>query len=102
MTGRYPSVIDGDPPVTASGGHACERSVHWDGTQPHCGEPAAVITRAMCVHEHYGEGYTCWACLSDMRKQCDDGDWKCEVCAQGPEPHDCPMPMTVKILEASS
>jgi hypothetical protein len=102
MSGRYPSVVTGEPPVTASGRPACERSVHWDGTQPNCGEPADVITRAMCVHEHYGEGYTCRACLSELRKRCDDDQWACEVCATGPEPHDCPMPIQVVELEHAS
>ena len=89
----------GPVPVDAAGHPVCEVSLNWDGTHPRCGEPAIAKTRAMCVHEHYGEGYVCAGCLSDMRKAGDDGGWTCTECARGPESHDCPMPLQVIPLE---
>jgi hypothetical protein len=88
----------GEPRHGPDGRPACERSLNWDGKPPFCGEPADVMTRAMCVHEHCGETYTCWACLSGLRKFCGDSEWECEQCWDGPQPHACPMPMQVTPL----
>jgi hypothetical protein len=83
----------------ASAAPACALSLNLDGCDPICAEPAAVLVKAMCVHEHYSEFHACWACRSDMRKCCDDSEWTCDECRRGPEPHRCPMPMQVTVLE---
>jgi hypothetical protein len=99
--GLYPADTGGGPPAGPGGDPLCERSVHWDGSKPSCGKPATALTRAMCVHEHYGEGYVCDGCLAMMRLLGDDSGWCCEECQRGPESHECPMPMQVIPLEAS-
>jgi hypothetical protein len=91
---------DGPVPVDAAGHPRCERSLNWTGKLPHCGEPAVALTRAMCLHEHLGEGYICWGCLAEMRQFCEDTEWECQACGEGPEPHGCPMPITVTILDS--
>jgi hypothetical protein len=47
----------------------------------------------MCVHEHYGEALVCADCLPLTEP--DSLDWTCSECDDGPQPHECPMPMTV-------
>lgn len=70
-----------------------ERSLNWDDKPPLCGKPAAFRTWAMCVHEHYGEALVCAECLPLTEP--DDPDWTCTECEDGPQSHECPMPMTV-------
>ena len=79
----------------------CGASLAWNGKPPWCHEPAAMLARAGCVHEHVGEIPVCWACLSGLRKFSADGDWECQACWSSPEPHACPMPMVVIPLGAS-
>jgi len=74
----------------------CRRSLNWDGNEPFCDEPAAVIVRSVCVHEHIEDEPACWHSLSDMRKlDPDDRGWDCDLCAEGRSPHECPVVVTV-------
>jgi hypothetical protein len=70
----------------------CGASLNMDGYPPWCGEPAYWLSRAMCVHEHYGEHPVCWGCMAGQRRV--SGLWECTECASGPQPHVCPMPAT--------
>ena len=38
--------------------------------------------------------------LAEMRQFCEDTEWECQACGEGPEPHGCPMPITVTILDS--
>jgi hypothetical protein len=79
----------------------CEQSVNWDGKPPLCGEPAGAIIRAACIHEHVGEAVVCWGCLAEERRTADEEEWLCVRCAEGPDPHDCPMPQVVIPLDGA-
>ncbi len=78
----------------------CGASVNMDGYPPWCDEPAYWLSRAMCVHEHYGEHPVCFACMAEEDRA---GDlWECTECANGPQPHRCPMPVTFSVLDGAA
>ena len=94
--------LPSEPHADETGRLLCERSLNWDGEPPMCGERATFRVRSMCVHEHLGEANICTGCLAEERRFCDDREWECEVCAFGPDAHDCPMPQTVTALDGGA
>lgn len=54
------------------------------------GEPYARVTLA-CVHEHDGTSHVCRECVDTLRVLIAAGDFVCEPCMTGREPHRCPV-----------
>ena len=88
------------PAVGVPVSELCGASRNQDGQPPWCGEPAAMLARAMCVHEHYGEVPVCWGCMAELEVANDL--WECIPCAEGPDPHGCLMPNVFVPLDGAA
>lgn len=71
--------------------------VPLDEEEP-CGEPATVLMRLACVHEHVREWLACTGCCVDEQMSWPASGPLCLVCGIGTQAHDCPATVTIEGL----
>jgi hypothetical protein len=79
----------------------CRASRSRDGLPPLCGEPAAWMLTAACVHEHAVPSLACGTHADSARRQQERGNISCTPCAHGSSPHSCPVTIEFCALPVS-
>jgi hypothetical protein len=59
-----------------------------------CGEPSIAVLTVACVHEHVISPRACAGCAAEVQRV--DDCIICLACYEGPEPHECPLTLTIR------